>query len=106
MCYWTAIHGESELGRFFDVHISATCCSRKTRSLNSLHASSYSELSRELNQLREQYGLEERADISDFSQAFTEETDMEDDDGAAEYNEEQANLVQILNELKAEVDLK
>lgn len=31
---------------------------------------------------------------------------MEDDDGAAEYNEEQASLVQILNELKAEVDLK
>jgi hypothetical protein len=69
-------------------------------------SSSCSELSRELNQLREQYGLEERTDISDFSQAFMEETDMEDDDGAAEYNEEQASLVQILNELKAEVDLK
>jgi hypothetical protein len=72
----------------------------------SLHFSTYSELSRELNQLREQYGLEERTDISDFSQAFMEDPDMEEVDGAAEYNEEQASLVQILNELKAEVDLK
>jgi hypothetical protein len=48
--------------------------------------------------------LEERTDISDFSQAFLEDPDMDDDD-SAEYNEEQASLVQILNELKAEVDL-
>lgn len=65
-----------------------------------------SELSRELNQLREQYGLEEHTDINEFSPDMIDDAEGEAEvDDSPEYSEEQASLVQILSELKAEVEM-
>ncbi|GAB5589182.1 hypothetical protein Unana1_04082 [Umbelopsis nana] len=64
------------------------------------------ELSRELNQLREQYGLEEHTDINEFSPDMIDDAEGEAEvDDSPEYSEEQASLVQILSELKAEVEM-
>lgn len=66
----------------------------------------HSELSRELNQLREQYGLDEHTDLNEFSGIMMDDADAEGElDESPEYSEEQASLVQILSELKAEVEL-
>ncbi|KAJ2963914.1 hypothetical protein NQZ79_g1170 [Umbelopsis isabellina] len=65
-----------------------------------------SELSRELNQLREQYGLEEQTNISDVPiiNADEVEAEVEAEDNVI-FDEEQASLVQMLSELKAEAEL-
>jgi hypothetical protein len=65
-----------------------------------------SELSRELNQLREQYGLEEQTSMKEVPLFNVDEGEAEvEAEDSVIFDEEQASLVQMLSELKAEADL-
>ncbi|KAM3579420.1 hypothetical protein VKS41_008278 [Umbelopsis sp. WA50703] len=65
-----------------------------------------SELSRELNQLREQYGLEEQTSMNEVPLFNVDEGEAEvEAEDSVIFDEEQASLVQMLSELKAEADL-